>query len=359
MENGKGWTLEVIPEKAETVKLIFQLYTEGEPMPDGAKQDIGASRICRILEAAHVPNPSGGQQWSARTVELMLQNPVYAGKIRWSRRKTKRKMEDGNVQKVRYVSADDTWLIMDGLHEAIIDPATFQQAADKLARRGPVPVQLAGTIKNPFAGIAVCEKCGRVLSLRTHPTYPMLKCPNRFCDNVGTGLAIFEERVIAALAQWLDGYRLEWSGEAAATEDDTATLARYALQQSEAELARLKKQLARTHDLLEQEIYDTETFLDRSRLLSAQIAEAKKGMETAAAALSDAERRAANRASIVPKVEKLLDVYWQLPDAEAKNKMLKGILEKITYRRDKRTGPKGPHDNFEIGLWPKIPSSGE
>ncbi len=50
--------------------------------------------------------------------------------------------------------------MVDGLHEAIIDPDIFQQAADKIARRGPSPITRGGTLKNAFSGIAVCEKCG-------------------------------------------------------------------------------------------------------------------------------------------------------------------------------------------------------
>ena len=45
IENGKGWTLEVIPEEAEAVKLIFKLNTQGEPMEDGSMRDDGAHPI--------------------------------------------------------------------------------------------------------------------------------------------------------------------------------------------------------------------------------------------------------------------------------------------------------------------------
>ena len=355
VESGKGWTLEIVPDEAEMVRLIYRLYTEGEPMPDGSKCEIGPKRICRILEAAHVPTPAGGRQWSGRTVEVILQNPVYIGKIRWSRRKPKRKMEDGKVEKVRYVSPDETWIISDGLHEPIISEPTFEAAAEKLARHGPVPVPLAGTIKNPFSGIAICEKCGRTLSLRSHPTYPMLKCPNRFCDNVGTGLEVFEKAVLEGLSDWLDGYRLQWDSSDPTPDDEAEQLARLALRKTENELETLKKQLTRAHELLERDIYDVETFLDRSRAISAQITKANQDIEAARSALSDAERNAEHKKTLIPNVEKLLDVYRLLPDAEAKNAMLKQVLEKVTYRRDERTGKNRPHDNFQITLYPKLP----
>lgn len=65
------------------------------------------------------------------------------------------------------MSEPENRTLVDGIHEAVIDPATFQQAADKLARRSPAPVQFDGTLKNPFSGIAICEKCRRVFDIRT------------------------------------------------------------------------------------------------------------------------------------------------------------------------------------------------
>lgn len=359
IENGKGWTLEVIPEEAEVVKLIFQLYTQGEPMEDGSMRDVGAHPICRTLENMNIPAPSGGRDWRTKTVNLILQNPVYIGKIRWNHRKTKRKVEDGKTTLERHITEPETWILVDGLHEAIIDPAVFQQAADKLAQRGPAPVHLNGELKNPFSGVAVCEKCGRTLALwKTSRNYSMLKCRNRFCDNVSANFDVFEARVIEALSGWLEGYELEW-----AADDDKnneyISLAKRAYAQADKDLENRERQLARAHELLEQDVYDVDTFLDRSRVLAVQIAEAKQNRETAASALASAEQAAESRKGLIPKVRKLLEVYAELPNAAAKNEMLKEILEKITYRRDKRTGPKGPKDNFEITLYPKLPPTGE
>lgn len=355
VENGKGWTLAVNEDEADIVRLIFKLYTEGETLPNGSVRDVGPKPICGILEKMNVPTPSGGRQWSNRTIEVILQNPVYIGKIRWSRRKTKRSRQNDTVVKERYVSPEDEWIVVDGLHEPIVSTEVFEKAAEKLSRRGPAPVALFGELKNPFSGIAVCAKCGRTLSLRTHPTHPMLKCPNRFCDNVGTGTVIFEQRVLEALSGWLDEYRLEWTDDTAPSDAAAISVAEKTLRKSETDLETLEKQLARTHDLLEQGIYDTDTFLERSRVLTEKIESAKKSSAELSSALSEAKLRAANRKNIVPKVEKLLEVYAELPSAQAKNDLLKEVLEKITYQRDKPGTKKGPFDNFEIVLFPKLP----
>ena len=148
---------------------------------------------------------------------------------------------------------------------------------------------------------------------------------------------------------------MKWE-EAPAKNDELVGLAKRAYNQACKELENRERQLARAHELLELDIYDVDTFLDRSRVLAEQIAEAKANKAAAASALSSAERAAESRKNLIPKVKKLLEVYETLPSAAAKNEMLKAILEKITYRRDKRTGPK---DDFEITLYPKLPSSEE
>ena len=72
--------------------------------------------------------------------------------------------------------------------------------------------------------------------------------------------------------------------------------------------------------------------------------------------LAEGERIAASRQSIIPKVQKLLDVYEALPTAQAKNELLRDILERAVYTRPSRCGGK---DKFELVLFPKLPQSSE
>lgn len=185
----------------------------------------------------------------------------------------------------------------------------------------------------------------------------MLFCPNRACDNVGSKYEIVEERLLQALSSWLDDYRLEWSDKLPADEQAAINLKYKSLQRANTELETLRKQLDRTHDLLEQGVYDTDTFLSRSRSLTARIESAEGDIENLSAELVEDERRAASRRNIVPKVEKLLEVYSELPSAQAKNEMLKDVLEKVEYTKLQRSGRNGPFDNFELVLFPKLPST--
>ena len=288
-------------------------------------------------------------------MQCILQNPAYIGKVRWGVNKSKKRIVNNSIEVERYKAPADEVIYVDGLHSAIVDEAIFQKAQDLLKRSGPPPVPKRNSVVNPLAGILVCGKCGRSIVLR-RGRIDILICHNRICDNVGSKYEYVEERLLQALSSWLDGYRLEWSDKLPADEQAILDLKQKALRKTVAELETLHKQLDRTHDLLEQGVYDTDTFLVRSRSLTERIAAAEEDISTLTAEVQADKERAASRLNVIPKVEKLLEVYPVLPSAQAKNEMLKEVLEKVEYTKNERSGRNGPFDNFELVLYPKLPT---
>ena len=127
-----------------------------------------------------------------------------------------------------------------------------------------------------------------------------------------------------------------------------------ALQKEQHELDTLNKQISKTHDLLEQGIYTTDVFLERSRALSLRMDEVKEHIAILDKELKTEITREDSAVNIIPKVEKLLEVYHDLPSPKAKNDMLKDVLEKVVYTKKERS-KKGNLDNFNITIYPKIP----
>ena len=105
---------------------------------------------------------------------------------------------------------------------------------------------------------------------------------------------------------------------------------------------------------MEQGIYTTDVFLERSRALSLRIDEVKEHIALLDKELKTEITREDNAVNIIPKVEKLLEVYHDLPSPKAKNDMLKDVLEKVVYTKKERS-KKGNLDNFNITIYPKIP----
>lgn len=355
IKGDKGWTLRPVEEEADIVRFLFRLYTSGEEDEAGNVRQIGTYTLALRLDKMGVTPPKSAACWNNQTILAMLQNPVYIGKIRWNVNKSKKRIVNNAVEVEYYKAPAEDVILVDGMHPAIVEEAVFQKAQELMKQSGPPPVPKNDTVRNPLAGVLRCGKCGRNIIMRPNQRNLMLFCPNRTCDNVGSKFEIVEERLLQALASWLSDYRLEWSDKLPEEEQALIDLKQKALRKSASELETLRRQLDRTHDLLEQGIYDTDTFLARSRSLTEKIAAAEAGIEALTAEVYEDEKRASSRRSIVPKVEKLLEVYAELPSAQAKNEMLKEVLEKVEYTKNERSGRSGPFDNFELILFPKLP----
>ena len=59
-------------QKAENVKLIFDLYLRGQSV-------IG---IIKELEKRRILSPTGKEKWCKRTIDVMLSNEKYTGDVR-------------------------------------------------------------------------------------------------------------------------------------------------------------------------------------------------------------------------------------------------------------------------------------
>lgn len=354
IKGDKGWTLRPIEEQADIVRFIFRLYTSGEENEDGSVRQIGTYTISKRLDKMGVAPPSSAEYWNDRTVQCILQNPAYIGKIRWGVSKSKKRIINNTVEVEHYKAPPEDVIFVDGLHPAIVDEAVFQKAQEIIKRSGPPPVPRKNAVVNPLAGLLVCGRCGRSIVLRKG-RLDMLMCYSRVCDNVGSKYECVEERLLQALSSWLEEYRLEWSDKLPANEQALLDLKQKSLRNANSELETLRKQLERTHDLLEQGVYDTDTFLARSRSLSERISSAEADIKTLTVEVQEDKERATSRLNVIPKVEKLLEVYSALPTAQAKNELLKEVLEKVEYTKLERSGRNGPFDNFELVLYPKLP----
>jgi DNA invertase Pin-like site-specific DNA recombinase len=356
IKGDKGWTLRPIEEQADIVRFIFQLYTSGEENEDGSIRQIGTYTISKRLDRMGIAPPSSAEYWNDRTVQFILQNPAYIGKIRWGVSKSKKKIINNTVKVEHYKAPPEDVIFVDGLHPAIVDEAVFQKAQDIMKRSGPPPVPRRNTVVNPLAGLLVCGCCGRSIVLRKG-RLDMLMCYSRVCNNVGSKYERVEERLLQALSSWLEDYRIKWSNNLPDNEQALIDVKQTSLRKAKSELKTLLQQLERTHDLLEQGVYNTDTFLERSRSLSERINCAENNIKALTADVQEEKERAASRISVIPKVEKLLEVYYALPTAQAKNELLKEVLEKVEYTKLERSGRNGPFDNFELVLYPKLPKT--
>lgn len=146
---------------AGIVKMMFADYLSG----------LGARQIAQKLNDMGYRTIKGNL-WENRTVEYVLTNPVYIGKLRRSKDPTDR--ADRFHENVTLV---------DGKHEPIITPEIFDEAAQRrretkkaytrYARTDPAEYMLKGLIR--------CDKCGSTLTMSGDHSY--LQC-HRYAKGV-------------------------------------------------------------------------------------------------------------------------------------------------------------------------------
>lgn len=343
LQGQKGYTLEPHPEQAQIVKLIFDLYINSS----------GVSVICRKLNDMKIPTAKGGY-WMPTTIRGIISNPVYVGKVRWNFRPQVKKMVDGGVTRERPRADQSTWVLTNGLHQAIIDEEIFNSAQQVLAENPSVPAPKQLGVKNPLAGLIVCGKCGRKMTRRPYQRdYPeTLMCPATACNNISSHLYLVEKKLLQALKEWLAKYEVTVSQ----TQNDTNNeLLEQSIDRVAKDIEKLEKQISNLHDLLEQGVYSVETFLERSNILKEKVAVAKVDRERLEQELKKLLLAEKSRVEIVPKIENAISLYWQIESSADKNKLLKEVLDRAVYTKEVNGRWHASPDDFKLTIYPKLP----
>lgn len=150
-----GGRLEINEEEAPAIRVIFDQYVH---------TDIGSNGIAKYLEnhgIRKVQRQNGKNPlFDAHLVRLILKNPVYCGKIAYGRRKTEKVH---GTQNEYHLVEQDNYILVDGLHEAIVSEDVWQTAQVKLAAQAKKYEHInkaKDTRTHLLSGIVRCPVCG-------------------------------------------------------------------------------------------------------------------------------------------------------------------------------------------------------
>ena len=135
--------LEIYPEQAETVSKIFDDFIKGG----------GYLEIAKQLNAAGI-RTNRGNKFENRTIEYILCNPVYIGKIRWNPAgRTRRDYDNDNV------------LTIQGNHKPLVSEDVFLKARDRVLhiKKRYAKYSKAEAASHWLVGIIKCSNCGKGL----------------------------------------------------------------------------------------------------------------------------------------------------------------------------------------------------
>jgi hypothetical protein len=135
---------EIVPEEAETVRLIYRSFMEG----------LTTNKIAQLLMKKGIPAPGGGEKWYNRTIESILTNEKYKGSALLQKKFTvdfltkKQKVNEGEVPQY----------FVEHSHPPIIPPEEFELVQAEITRRKTIGKVYSSI--NIFSSKIICSCCG-------------------------------------------------------------------------------------------------------------------------------------------------------------------------------------------------------
>ena len=317
-------TLEIYEPEAAFVRMIFDMYVN---------QNVGTSSIADHINALGA-HPARSDKFGRTSVAYILKNPVYIGKTVWN--KNHYVVENG----VRHsVPTPEKKKITDGIHPPIIDEELFNRA-QLIIKKQWHKGYYDGTVQNPLAGLVRCGNCGRIMM--RHPAGHRVKIPFLLCQTKGCipthPIDEVEAAVLKSIREQLAA--LDVNIETTASPD--VSVYDKSIASTEKELKSIASQLTKIHELLEQGVYDVNTFIERRDSLNERTEALKKHI------IAEQDRRQAvldtDLGKASEKIHSVLDVY-EASDPATKNELLRSIVDYVIYNKESR-GTKNPFTVF-------------
>jgi DNA invertase Pin-like site-specific DNA recombinase len=192
-EKGPDGLPKIVPEQAETVRYIYDLFMSGKTITAIAKQ----------LTAEGIPTPGGKEKWVGRTVESILTNEKYKGDARLQKKFT----VDFLQKKMKVNEGEVPQYYVENSHEAIIDPLLFDRVQEEMARRKALGRSYSG--KTIFSCRLICGDCGHYLGSKVWNSTNKYRrviwqCNNKFKGECKCGTPHLTEEFIKA--KFLEAY---------------------------------------------------------------------------------------------------------------------------------------------------------
>ena len=314
---------EIIPEQAEVIRLIFNSYLQGDSLQS----------IKTKLETAGALTARGNTEWSAQSIQRILQNEKYCGDVLLQKTFT----EDVLTGVHKKNTGQLPQYYIENYHEGIVSKQIFREVQAEIARRNSKSAanqrkRRRGRYNSKYALTErlVCGDCGspyKRVTWNIHGRKQIVwRCVNRieygtkFC---GSSPSIPEEKLHRAILKAVQDLAANFTDEVAAQINGIL----HSIQTGESIKPNLQEQLEQTQQefdrLLEMSLdFDEDTpFLDdRLKKLNSKIKSLKKGIEDSAA-----------RQEKIGQPEMLLSAK-DMQIQEYDDTLTARIIEKITVR---------------------------
>ncbi|MBQ8823695.1 MAG: recombinase family protein [Ruminococcus sp.] len=295
----KVHTLEIIPEEADAVRMIYDMYLSGK----------GAKAIASTLNCMQI-QPQKNTSWEPSSIKKILSNPIYIGKVHWKPQKNKD-------------------ILCKGLHEAIITEETFNRVQNKRINNPATQIQAEKPMQNYYHNILYCSNCGHQMKRRivNRKTEHML-CIYQQCKGIIVSSLIqdIDEVILSSFQYRIKELKELLNIKQKEPEKQNLYNKKEIILTS---LEKIKKQKEKLHVLLETDVYDIPTFLERSKKITSQQLKLEEKLKEFEKISITPEQTHKNT---IIKLRYVLE-HFNDANAEEKNKLLKSVVKKIYYKK--------------------------
>lgn len=324
-DENTGYRSLVIDEQiAPLIQEIYRLYIE---------EDMGVGRIATYLNNKGLRTKTG-KLFKERTIMNILENKTYAGYNRWNQiERTKagsRKRPENEIIEVK------------GNHKPLVTLEDWEKVQEIRSKRYRTPKKEGTDFKNQFAGIVRCAYCGSVMAASTSyqsngKKITYLRC--KACrSNGGIEINQFEDELMNALENILISFKDTITSNSD-IKDENNKLDNYKkiLTLLENEQEKINRQRDNLHDLLEQGVYDIDTYLERISIVNSKIEENKKSILEMKNKIDNEKSLDLSYRDLIPTIEANIDLIKNTnpKDVYLKNCIYKTIIDTILFKREK------------------------
>ena len=143
----------IVPNEAKIVKEIFAMYTD---------ENMTYHQIAKNLNQRRIKTKNNLNSWHPNTIKVILSNPNYNGKVRYS------------------MDNEDKYFEVEGKHERIISEELYNLTQEKMKNVRSFSKTKRAKEDGYFYGVLTCEMCGNKFTTQRNA----LKTPNEKGEKV-------------------------------------------------------------------------------------------------------------------------------------------------------------------------------
>ena len=294
-------------ENAQTVRMIYNDYLSG----------MGTRQIASKLNDMGIRSVKGNA-FENRTIEYILTNPTYTGKLRRSKQKDK---------KDRYHQSKDNVIIVDGKHEPLVSEEEYEQVQQKLAENKKLYTAYARQSPAEFMlkGIVRCDSCGSTLTMLSSHKY--LQCHRYAKGACKVSHSISVKKLNEAVIGQMKSDLLNMNFEVEVRDEKTHS----ASPDMAALIEKEKKKLQRIKEAYAAGIDSIEEYKENKAKIQARIQELEKQTDTA-----DELTQAETAEIISGRVKAGLEILESDETSETlKNMTIRSFADRINFMKPK------------------------